>query len=61
MDPIDETVVQLADLQELADKAANYERLERLLRRYVSEHAARYERDQVCTCAWCSEARDLFV
>ena len=45
-------------LQALVDKAANYERLERLLRRYVAQHAGKYA-PPGCNCGWCTEARDL--
>ena len=33
----------------------NYERMKRMLRRYVGEHAGRYS-PPGCTCAWCTEA-----
>lgn len=58
VDPIDATIVSLAQLQELADKAANYERMQAMLRRYVAEHAGKYS-PPGCNCAWCTEAQDF--
>lgn len=59
IDGADETVVALAELEELAAAAENYERLKRMLVRYVAEHDRRNPPE--CACAWCTESRPFLI
>ena len=52
----DDVVVAFATLEEVTAKAANYDRLLRILRRYVAEHAGKYS-PPGCSCAFCTEAQ----
>ena len=54
----DEVMIAFAQLEEMAAKAENYDRMLRILRRFVAEHAGRYS-PPGCNCAWCTEARDF--
>jgi hypothetical protein len=51
----DDVVVALATLEEIQAKAENYDRLKRILRRYVAEHAGKYS-PPGCSCPFCTEA-----
>lgn len=54
----DPVQIEREKLELLVDKVANAERLERLLKRYVAQHADKYV-PVGCNCGWCTEARDL--
>lgn len=55
-DPADNVIVELSKMQEIADKVANYDRVELILRGYFAQHAENRE-GNVCPCRWCLEAR----
>jgi hypothetical protein len=53
----DDVTIAFAQLEEVTAKAENYERLKRMLVRYVAEHDRKNPPE--CHCAWCTESRDF--